>query len=257
MSTTTYRASPTVDVGEARIVVLDLLERAAELEEALTSRILTDTRGWLFDGGTVPPIGHPYRSDFEAWAESAGCSGKRGYPAPRFPDKDGRQVGLWTVAKGQWTDGVLGRKWSGEPVAFEDWVSEDSERADRVANDLRTLVELRRFAADPPTGPALAEGWGPPSCIALEEHEAAILGGWADELEDDAPPLASVEEPSSGGLPPEVADWLRKLVHPPKQAYAADYCRARLYDEPMPADPGTPWAVKARKRADRIMENAS
>jgi hypothetical protein len=143
----------------------------------------------------------------------------------------------------------MGRKWSGEPVAFEDWVSEDGERADRVAGDLRSLVELRRFAADPPTGPALAEGWGPPSCIPLEEHEAAILGGWEAELEQ--------EEPSSGGLPPEVAGWLRKLVHPPKAAYAETYCRARLYDEAMPADPGTPWAVKARKRADRIMEGAS
>jgi hypothetical protein len=107
---------------------------------------------------------------------------------------------------------------------------------------------MRRFAADPPTGPALAEGWGPPACIPLEEHEAAILGGWTDELEQ--------EEPSSGGLPPEVADWLRKLVHPPKAAYAETYCRARLYDEAMPADPGTPWAVKARKRADRILEGA-
>jgi hypothetical protein len=248
-TSSTTSASPTIDVGEARVVVLDLLERAADLEEAITSRILADTRGWLFDGGTVPPIGHPYRSDFEAWAESAGCSGKRGYPAPRFRDKDGRLVGLWTVAKGRWVDGVLGRKWSGEPVAFEDWVSEDNDRADRVADDLRTLVELRRFAADPPTGPALAEGWGPPSCIPLEEHEAAILGGWEAELGQD--------EPSSGGLPPEVADWLRKLVHPPKAAYAETYCRARLYDEPMPADPGTPWAVKARKRADRIMENAA
>jgi hypothetical protein len=238
------------------VVVLDLLERAADLEEAVTSRILTDTRGWLFDGGTVPPIGHPYRSDFEAWAEAAGCSGKRGYPAPRFRDKDGRLVGLWTVAKGRWVDGVMGRKWSGEPVAFEDWVSEDGERADRVAGDLRTLLELRRFAADPPTGPALAEGWGPPSCIPLEEHEAAILGGWTDELEE-ATPRASVEEPSSGGLPPEVADWLRKLVHPPKAAYAAAYCAHKLDGAPAPDDPGTPWAVKARKRADRIMENAS
>jgi hypothetical protein len=247
-TSSTISASP-IDVGEARVVVLDLLERAADLEEALTSRILTDTRGWLFDGGTVPPIGHPYRSDFEAWAESAGCSGRRGYPAPRFRDKDGRLVGLWTVAKGKWVDGVLGRKWSGEPVAFEDWISEDNERADRVAGDLRTLVELRRFAADPPTGPALAEGWGPPSCIPLEEHEAAVLGGWTDELDQG--------EPSSAGLPADVADWLRKLVHPPKQAYAADYCRHKLYGEAMPADPGTPWAVKARKRADRIMEGAT
>jgi hypothetical protein len=244
MTSNTTSASP-IDVGEARVVVLDLLERAADLEEAITARILADTRGWLFDGGTVPPPGHPYRSDFEAWAEAAGCSGRRGFPAPRFPDKDGRLVGLWTVAQGKWVDGGMGRKWSGEAVAFEDFVASDPERADRVADDLRTLVELRRFAADPPTGPALAEGWAPPACIALEEHEAAILGGWEAELEQ--------AEPSSAGLPADVADWLRKLVHPPKAAYAADYCRAKLYGEAMPADPGQPWAVKARKRADRII----
>jgi hypothetical protein len=249
MNTSSTTSASPIDVGEARVVVLDLLERAADLETAITSRVLADTSGWRFDGGTVPPIGHPYRSDFEAWAESAGCSGRRGYPAPRFPDRDGRLVGLWTVADGRWVDGVLGRKWSGQPVAFEDWVAEDGDRADRVASDLRALLELRRFAADPPTGPALAEGWAPPACIALEEHEAAVLGGWTDEL--------GQAEPSSAGLPSDVADWLRKLVHPPKAAYAADYCRARLYDEPMPADPGTPWAVKARKRADRIMENAA
>jgi hypothetical protein len=148
-------------------------------------------------------------------------------------------------------DGTLGRKWSGEPVAFEDWVSEDGERADRVADDLRTLVEIRRFAADPPTGPALADGWMPPPCIPLEEHEAAILAGVdPDTLDADT-------EQSSAGLPAPVADWLRKLVHPPKAEYAAAYCAHKLDGGPAPADPGTPWASKARKRADRIMEGAS
>lgn len=227
-----------VDLDNARMVVLDVVERCADLEEVFTAEVMAATQRWRFEGPTVPPPGHPFRADFESWAESAGCGdGRRGFPAPRFPGPDGRWVGLWTVAQGKWVDSPTGKRWAGEAVTFEDWYQEDREAADRTADLLGRLVELRRFVADPPKDDELSDGWVPPDFVALEQHEAAILAG---------------EDPETG-LPAEVAAWLSKLVHEPKRVYAAAYCAHRLYGDPAPADPGTDWAGKARKRADHVL----
>lgn len=231
-----------VDLESARGVVLDLAERAAELEEDLTGRILEGMRRFCFEGGTVPPPGHPYRSDFESWAESAGCGdGRRGFHAPKFHGRDGRLVGLWTVAQGKWVKSPTGKVWSGEPVVFEDWVAEDPERASRVADELALLAEVRAFGRNLPNDADLADGWVPPRWLALEQHEVAILDGTDPET----------------GFPREVCDWLSRLVHEPKREYARAYCAHVLDGAPAPADPGADWAVKARKRADRVLAGVS
>ncbi len=57
-----------IDIEAARAVVLDILERSADLEETFTGELAAATRSWRFAGPTAPPPGHPYRADFEAWA---------------------------------------------------------------------------------------------------------------------------------------------------------------------------------------------
>ncbi len=72
-------------------------------------------------------------------------------------------------------------------------------------------------------------------------------------LEPVREPTPAPEPSSPVGTPQEVTDWLQRLVHLPKRAYAAAYCDAVLNGAPMPDDPGAAWADKARRRADRVL----
>jgi hypothetical protein len=229
----------TVDVTAARGVVLDLAERCAELEAELEDRLARD---FAAGGGMAPPKGHELRPEFEAWAADAGCMTRGGLRAPVVAGRP-----LFRLPKGKWIKTPMGKQWAGDEA--ESWTDggwsgaggqlNDDWQAwrDRTAADIRALFELRRFAAQPPTAAELAEGWDPPSWLPLEEHEAQILRG---------------EDPETG-LPAPVAEWLGRLVHVPKREYAAAYCAHRLWGEDAPADPGTPWAEKARRRADKVL----
>lgn len=228
-----------VDVSAAREVVLDLLVRAGDLAEELEGRLVSDFGA---AGGVVPPKGHAMRSDFEAWAEAAGCRTRAGIRAPMIGGRP-----LFRLPEGRWVSTPGGKRWAGEAVTWEDGgysgaggQNRDDWSAwlDRTAADLRLLFEVRRFAASPPTGVELAAGWQAPCWLEVEEHEAAILAG------------VDVET----GLPLEIREWLDKLLHAPKREYARAYCLHRLYGEDEPVDPELPWAAKARKRADHVLK---
>lgn len=230
-----------VDVEGARSVVLDLAERCAEVETELAERL---SEAFSSSGGVVPPKGHAMRSDFEAWAERAGCRTRAGLRAPTVNGK-----ALFRLPEGRWVETPNGRSWVGEVVTWEDGgysgaggqnVDDWGAWLDRTAADITVLFDLRRFVAHLPTNAELEAGWSPPSWLPLEEHEAAILAGTDVET----------------GLPLTVAEWLAKLLHEPKREYAAAYCSHRLFGDPEPEDPRTPWAAKARKRADRVLEAA-
>lgn len=241
-----------VNLEDARIVVLDILERSGDMAEDLERRLYED---FAQAGGSVPPPDHEMRAEFEAWAEDAGCrvAGKirapmlttavadRARPLFRI-DPDGRWVddpcpnGRGKHERHRWTGAVtwLDGGYSGAGGQInDDWRS----WLDRTAGDIRLLKDLRWFAGNLPCDQELLDGWTPPDFIVLEQHEAAILAG---------------EDPETG-LPAEVAKWLSNLVYEPKRNYAAAYCAHRLYGDPEPVDPGADWAPKARKRADRVL----
>lgn len=221
------------------MVVLDLLERAADHEEEITAALLAEFTG---AGGIAPPKGHELREEFERWAEDAGCRVRGG--AMRAPMIGGKP--LFRVAQGKWINGELGKRWSGEVADWCDggWSGAGGQVRDdwevwreRTADLISRWWDVHRFAQNPPTVREIEEGWAAPSWLALEQHEAAILEGCDPET----------------GLPLPVVDWLGRLIHGPKREYARAYCSHRLLGDPEPADPETPWAAKARKRAEVVL----
>lgn len=238
----------TATLEAKRAVVLDILERAADLEETVMDRLYDDFGG----GMTVPPPGHELREEFEQWAADAGCRVKGAIRAPMVTGRwtrDGTARPLFRLPKGKWVGDATGRRWVGEGVSWLDGGADPKFRQDaqdwngwleRTARDCRLLKELRALGARPPGDDDLEGGWDP-GVVPLEQHEAAILAG---------------DDPETG-LPLVVAEWLGRLVHAPKQEYARAYCSHRLYGDPEPADPGEQWAVKARKRADHVLRAVS
>ena len=66
-----------------------------------------------------------------------------------------------------------------------------------------------------------------------------------------------VESPTvKSELPTWAEEWLAGLVFELKRDYARQYLAHILCDAPAPKCPGTEWAGKARKRADRLAELA-
>lgn len=55
-------------------------------------------------------------------------------------------------------------------------------------------------------------------------------------------------------LPSTVVDYLARLVFPDKADYAAEYAYAAWGGWPMPTDPGTGWACKARAKIDALLD---
>lgn len=66
-----------------------------------------------------------------------------------------------------------------------------------------------------------------------------------------APAPSSVDVP--GELPSCVAAWLERLVYGPKKDYARAWAEHTFCGGPMPADPGAPWAEKARRRMEYVL----
>lgn len=56
-----------------------------------------------------------------------------------------------------------------------------------------------------------------------------------------------------GELPSCVAAWLERLVYGPKKDYARAWAEHTFCGGPVPADPGAPWAEKARKRMEYVV----
>jgi len=54
-------------------------------------------------------------------------------------------------------------------------------------------------------------------------------------------------------IPTPIAEYLARLVHAPKRAYAAAYVAHRIAGATAPDDPGAPWAAKARAKVDRLV----
>lgn len=66
---------------------------------------------------------------------------------------------------------------------------------------------------------------------------------------------ATQERPDE--LPPVVVMYLERLVFEPKRTYAEQYAEAILCGHPLPADPGTDWAIKARRKVTKLVQVAS
>jgi hypothetical protein len=85
--------------------------------------------------------------------------------------------------------------------------------------------------------------------------EAATVAEIEEALAPVAMPSPVVAAPVASGTtwPAAVVDYLARLVFEPKQLYAAAVALAMIEGGPMPEDPGTEWAEKARRKLDRLV----
>lgn len=94
--------------------------------------------------------------------------------------------------------------------------------------------------------PADGPTWGAVLADALRNQAAPTL--------EPAPAPAA---PTDGAaLPATVVDWLDRLVFADKRAYAAAWAAHVIHGADAPADPGTDWADKARRRLARVLAAA-
>ena len=68
-----------------------------------------------------------------------------------------------------------------------------------------------------------------------------------------APPRHPEPARTPGVFPEPIADFLARLVYETKREYATAYAAHRCHGTPLPADPGTDWAMKARVKVDRLV----
>lgn len=94
--------------------------------------------------------------------------------------------------------------------------------------------------------------WYCDSCITGLDMRAEARTGIAwheqERPDDDAPEQTG----TVGTLPFPILEYLMRLVHAPKAEYAGAYAYHIVHGHPCPADPGTEWADKARRKLDAL-----
>lgn len=71
-----------------------------------------------------------------------------------------------------------------------------------------------------------------------------------------AAPARACAPRATSDLPAWATEWLAGLVFETKRHYAEQFLRHLLLGEPAPQCPGTEWADKARRRAERLVNAA-
>ena len=100
--------------------------------------------------------------------------------------------------------------------------------------------------------------WYVETCIQGLKARAESREGRAwHELErpvDDEPADVAPEYGAPADVLPEpVCEYLMRLVHGPKADYASAYAYHVVHGHPAPDDPGTEWAIKARRKVDALV----
>ncbi len=170
-----------------------------------------------------------------------------GMPAPVVPDHSAYvmrvNVRKAPTLKGGRYGAPIVRTGGGEVLEVVELAALPSSRVEVV--EVAEVVPIRKPRAHKPAAATTAPDPAPvvevvevvevPASVEVAEHAARVEGG---------------------SLPVEVVDWLARLVHPPKRAYAEMYALHKLAGGPCPADPGEGWAGKARARFDRLARKA-
>ena len=94
--------------------------------------------------------------------------------------------------------------------------------------------------------------WYCDSCITGLDMRADLRSGtaWHERERPDDDELEPTDTVVT--LPFPMLEYLMRLVHAPKAAYAGAYAYHLVHGHPCPADPGTEWADKARRKLDAL-----
>lgn len=101
------------------------------------------------------------------------------------------------------------------------------------------------------------------TCLAALNARRAGRDGraWHERVEPEPEPEPAetctvAEAPAVGvpacTLPEPMLEYLARLIHGPKADYAAEYAYHLTHGTPAPADPGAPWAGKARHKLESL-----
>lgn len=97
-----------------------------------------------------------------------------------------------------------------------------------------------------------------PAYIAAKERNKAEVRNVTDHFAKTpkVPARPSIPARPASDLPTWATEWLAGLVFETKRHYAEQFLRHLLLGEPAPQCPGTEWADKARRRAERLVNAA-
>ena len=125
--------------------------------------------------------------------------------------------------------------WLVKVVESEEWRSLDVAGVESLLAELAGTTWTAPVAAARVRRPVIA---APTAAEAVIAEAVAVV----DESYRDA----------TSDLPGVLAEYVARLVHLPKRAYADQYCRHVAHGDDRPDDPAAEWGAKVRAKVDRL-----
>lgn len=82
--------------------------------------------------------------------------------------------------------------------------------------------------------------------------DTATTSADAEVIADAVAVVDAAYAHATASLPGLLAEYVDRLVYPPKRAYADAYARHMVDGDPCPDDPGAEWAEKVRTKVERL-----